>query len=254
MLASDFDDIDCVNTPCIAQPKLNGFRAYWDGEVLASRTQKLWTEKKLPHIYEKLRVFSEKWPGVMLDGELYCHGMPLQEISKRCSGSNTHFDKEAVEFHVFDVISSDDTETRQKAIIGMGYTPFVPCARIEKLQDINPLLARFVECGFERMMLRELGFPYIHDRTPHLIKLKPWQYGTGRIVSYTPGEGKYENLCGALVVKSGNITFRVSGGLKDFQRADIAQHFSFYVGRDIEYKYRELSNSGKPLQPQIHRL
>lgn len=253
MLAKNYDDVELVHTPCIAQPKLNGLRAYWDEGELASREQTLWKKKKLPHIYEKLEAFSAKYPGIILDGELYCHGMPLQDIRKRCCGGIRHPDYRSIDFHAFDVVSPEPTEVRQQFLL-QHYSPFVPCARIEGLPDIPPLLERFIECGFEGMMLRQLNQPYEHGRSNYLIKLKPWQYATGVVTGFTPGEGKYLGKAGALIVKSGNITFRVSGGLSDQQREVVAIKFSFFKGRKLLYKYRELSNSGKPLQPQIHQF
>jgi DNA ligase-1 len=253
MLAENYDDVQYKTPPYIGQPKLNGFRAYWDGCELASRNQVIWKESKLPHIYEKLKRFSAEHPDILLDGELYCHGMPRQEISKRVSGGIRHLDYKAIDFHVFDII--DDALTAEQRLLKLletHYEPFVPPCRIEKMSECDDWLKRFVECGFEGLMLRSPNEVYQHKRTEHLIKLKPWQQLVGTIVGSLEGEGKYKDMCGALLVKAGNIKFRVSGGLKDHDRRVIWENRLRIIGQSALVKYRELAASGKPLEPQLH--
>lgn len=249
MLATPYDKVVPLEPPYLVQPKLNGFRAYWDGECLASRNQVIWSRKKLPELYEKLEKFSAEYPDIVLDGELYCHGMARQDISKRVSGANKHLDRAAVEFHVFDIIDDElGAEDRLLKLLSTKYEPFVAVARVETIAEVDSWLKRFVDCGFEGLMLRVPDAKYEHGRSASLIKLKPWQYGTGIVIDTTAGEGKYKGMIGALVVRAGNVQFKVSGGLSDRQRS---QDPRMLKGIVVKYKYRELSNSGKPLEPQL---
>lgn len=252
MLAVNFDDVQYKITPLIGQPKLNGFHAYWDGEELASRQQKIWMESKLPHIYDKLRLFSAHNPGVLLDGELYTHGMARQEISKRVSGSFRHLDYRDIDFHAFDIIDFElSAEDRQIKLLQTGYEPFVPCCRIEKITEVDVWMPRFLEAGFEGMMLRDPQSKYVSGRSEGLIKLKPWQTLTGVVVRAYEGEGKYRGMAGALEIKAGNVVFKVSGGLKDLDRRVVWENRVKLAGHPVVVKYRELSNAGKPLEPQL---
>ena len=69
--------------PTFIQPKLDGVRCviqceqhmnYLNNEIVAySRTGKEW--KNIQHILDELRPFFDKFPNVILDGELYNHDL-----------------------------------------------------------------------------------------------------------------------------------------------------------------------------------
>jgi len=257
MLATNYEDIkERIIFPMVGQPKLNGIRATWDGEILWSRQGKKWKDYTLPHVYDKLRAFSAEHPNTILDGELYDHGLPFQEIEARTAINRNvpHADCSRIDFHAFDIIEDGTTEERLIHLMKI-YEPFVPCCRIVSLDHMNTTLARFIECGFEGMMLREISGVYTPGRIESLIKLKPWKYGRGMIIGYTKGEGKYSSMIGALTIQDevSGVRFNASGGLSDQQRKDMAPRLrgDILLIRRVHYKYRDLSSKGRPLQPQI---
>lgn len=255
MLAVNLDELDIhydIAYPCIGQPKLDGVRAYWDGHILRSRQQKVFSADALPHIYAKLQAFSAKYPGIILDGELYGETLPFQEICARVAinRSAPHPDATSVDFHAFDIISADDTETRQTTLCQI-YRPWVAVTKLLHPDNIELWTSRFYEAGFEGMMIRQLKCPYISGRTQALIKVKPWQYCTGVIVGLKRGQGKYIDTLGSIEVKIKDITCFVSGGLTDKQRDTIWRAPNNFLNCQITLKYRELSNTGRLLKPQI---
>lgn len=255
-LAVNVDIVDPLIFPFVGQPKLNGIRACWDGEHLISRQKKVWSPQKLPHIYEKLSQFSNNYPGIHLDGELYCHGMPNQEINARCAINSVtaHPDCHVIDFHAFDIICSDTTELRQTALCQI-YKPWTAVCKITNEKEMEVWLNRFVEAGFEGLMMRALFCPYISGRTEALIKVKPWKFTNGTIFDFNEGLGKYKGMLGALRVKLDEKHYvNVSGGLTDELRDKIWRHKDVWRNRPVVIKYRDLSNTRIPLQPQIVRL
>lgn len=258
-LAVNVDIVDPLIFPFVGQPKLNGIRACWDGEHLISRQKKVWSPQKLPHIYEKLSQFSNKYPDIFLDGELYCHGMPMQEINARCAINSVtaHPDCHVIDFHAFDIICSDTTELRQTALCQI-YKPWTAVCKITNEKEMEVWLNRFVEAGFEGLMMRALFCPYISGRTEALIKVKPWKYSRAVIIGYKEGLGKYKGTLGAIEVKDvhTNAKFFISGGLSDANREELwkRKRGDIMLTRYLDYKYRDLSNTRIPLQPQIVRL
>lgn len=115
--------------PAIIQPKLNGLRAVirWEewieGEgMFATKVEgakirtKEGLEYVLPHItnqFEK-KDFFEDGIEYVFDGELYKHGMPLNEIKASCPMTNSRGtvstsrnDPSEIEFHIFDLAIPD---------------------------------------------------------------------------------------------------------------------------------------------------
>lgn len=255
MLAVDFDEVEVIGYPCIGQPKLEGVRACWTGIKLISRQNKLFKEAAMPEIYAKLRAWSKEHPGIPLDGELYCHGMPFQDICARVAINRQapHPDIGSIEFHAFDVISTDDTESRQK-FLSQHYQPWVAVTKLMNPEHVVLWTNRFYESGFEGMMIRQLGCPYTPFRTEMLIKVKPWKYGVATITGFKEGQGKYVGMLGALELSFQGKKCHASGGLTDFQRNHIWRNQILFSGRKVGIKFRELSNSGRPLKPQIQSL
>jgi len=256
MLAVNIDDIECLTFPLMGQPKLNGIRACWDGEYLISRQRKVWRPQTLPHIYDKLRTFSRYNPGVHLDGELYCHGASFQGIAAITSINRNfaHAESARIEYHAFDIIGKADTESRQLTLCQI-YKPWVAVCRVASLKEVDIWTNRFVEAGFEGLMLRSYSCPYLHGRTEGLIKVKPWKHSLGVIVGFTEGKGKYQGILGALTIRlPSDKTVNVSGGLSDTQRYTIWKNKPAYSLLGVTIKYRELSRAGIPLQPQLVKI
>lgn len=256
MLARNIDEINIVYYPQIGQPKLNGLRACWDGKHLISRQRIVWSEHKLPHIYEKLRAWSSNNPGIALDGELYEHGMPLQEINKRCAINSVdpHDDCGRVDYHAFDIIGDGEAEERLMTLSQI-YKPWVAVCHVENTKSMELWLDRFCEAGYEGMMLRDKRGRYEGNRSDGLLKIKPWTYAKAMIVGFNPGEGKYKGVLGSLRVKPvGFEPCNVSGGLTDDQRVYIWENQKGYDASVILIRFRDVSNAKRPLMPQVVKL
>lgn len=247
MLAVDWDKVkNPIMYPVLVQPKLNGIRAKWDAprRIFITRQGEVFPEHVIPYIYDAFRGVD-----VSLDGEIFCETLRLQEIMERIAPSRltAHEDVRRVEFRVFDMISADPTELRMNR-------NDIDTEIIEDECTLFKRLAALDLSRYDGLIIRQRGCPYIVGRTEALIKLKPWQHCTAKILDFIEGKGKLRGVLGALLVQAedGKI-FRVGGGeyLTNAIRAHIWEHKADYYERYFPIKFRELSLSGIPIQPQI---
>ena len=109
MLAHKYNE-DKANYPAFIQPKLDGVRCLFSASGAVSRAGNEF--KNVEHIKQALKPFFAKNPTVVLDGELYNHGLKddfekiISLVKKR---KPTDADKEEaaqlVQFHMYDVAS-----------------------------------------------------------------------------------------------------------------------------------------------------
>uniref|UniRef100_UPI003D062A53 DNA ligase n=1 Tax=Agarivorans sp. TaxID=1872412 RepID=UPI003D062A53 len=96
--------------------------------------------------------------------------------------------------------------------------------------------------GGEGLMLRDPDALYLATRSKALIKYKSYQDGEAEVVGYSPGQGKYQNVVGALVVKDAQgRLFKLGSGLTEQQRAKPPA-----IGSMVHYRYNGLTSKGKP--------
>lgn len=277
-----------VTYPCYVQPKLNGIRALYQGGRFQSRDELPFPTELLKHLAEPLLQTFD--PSIILDGELYVHGWPLQRINAAVTPVRQHPTEDTlkVEYHVFDVVdfgkSFSDRLHRQN---------FPSLAQVHKVHTIhcgtetfaNELYARFVSDGYEGMMYRLGDCPYTvpkqelgtqingewgttntwipnvpnsrsrflsdkSNRVWHLLKRKDWQDDEFMCDGYAEGEGKYAGTLGALICKTKSGERFHVGSGLTDSDRD---HYwqNVPIGRLIKVKYLVLSNAGIPLNPTI---
>jgi len=277
-----------VTYPCYVQPKLNGIRALYQNGSFQSRDQLPFPSGLLAHLAEPLKeIFG---PEVILDGELYVHGWPLQRINAAVTPvrQTPTEDTLRVEYHVFDRVDFTQPFAYrhhagpiQKQVVG------VTTQHVQSAEEADYYYAHWVASGYEGMMYRLGDCPYTvpkqtktvismmtktlrrtkflsdkDNRCWHLLKRKDWQDDEFECVGVAEGEGKYQGTLGAVVCRT-----------KRYQRYDshieseFKNHFNvgsgltdaerdhFWanppIGRLVKVKYLVLSEAGIPLNPTI---
>ena len=205
-----------ITFPVDVQPKLDGKRSIGkmedDKVVLFS---KLGTEQPFfEHIKNDVKkMFSYLKPNMMLDGELYSH-----EINKGSGNfnllmsilqtKNERNPKETmIRYYIFDLVADDATfEERYKVLIHVfklakpKYCILVPTFRVYSLDDLWIFYRKFMEEGYEGIMIRKPDGLYEYKRSKNLMKFKQFQDEETLILNVIPGEGSEKDL-GLLVIK-----------------------------------------------------
>ena len=206
MLAHDYTKVGHrMPYPCYVSPKLDGVRCLCritaEDVVFTSRGGKNYPVPT--HLWKSLQELRSTLgeEEILLDGELYIHGMPLQDIVScvKKHNDNTH----KLEYWIFDVPSEAFWDIRMMSLelwIGSvaleGYLPglvVVPNLRVDSEEGARLEMNKYLEAGFEGMMLRDpaAGYEFNH-RSSGLMKWKDFQDIEAHVLSVSEdrlGEG-----------------------------------------------------------------
>ena len=246
----------------LASEKLDGVRAYWDGENLLSRQG-----KKL----NAPQSFTKNFPKFALDGELYAKELKFEEI--QASVMDKLPDEKAwsrLKFHVFDVPEASGglltrLEILAKFLKNEPNDNLIIIKQI-KMRD-NAQFLKFTEeiilNGGEGAVVREPNAPYERKRSKNALKFKKFKDAECEVIAVNKGSGKYANFAGSLTCnalggkddkekagepKEGTI-FKIGSGLSDKNRQDPPK-----IGSIITYKFQNLAANGKPRFPRFLRV
>lgn len=262
MLATDFTKIKRIDYPVLAQPKLDGNRclaARVDGEI------KLWSRGgkhiSLPHVENALEELLTD-ETTILDGELYCHGYPLQTITswiKKAKPETVH-----IEYHVYDLVTSQNYQERLaqlETLIPDDHLHIVltPTVLVHNESQLMEQHQNWVDNEYEGTIIRTDNVGYEPKRSRSLIKLKDFQDSEFDIVDVIEGSSRIkdgETLNQAIYVcktPSGS-TFNVTapGTMHEKHSAWIERLSA--IGRKLTVKYFNLTPDGIPFLPVALRL
>lgn len=223
--------------------KLDGVRAYWDGEAFVSR---------LGNQFIAPDWFTADLPADTLDGELWVDRKKFQRTISIVRSGAAGEAWRAVRYVVFDAPNArgafEDRLAHVRKVLVRAGAPHaychdhVPCTGIDHLRDE---LRRIEALGGEGLMLRQPASPYVVGRSTTLLKVKTFQDAEARVVDHLAGTGKHEGRLGALVVELADGTrFSIGTGFSDAERASPPR-----CGAIITFRYQELSDDGVPRFP-----
>ncbi|MCA9571427.1 MAG: DNA ligase [Myxococcales bacterium] len=243
LLAHSFDDRD--PTGWWMSEKLDGVRAWWDGETFLSR--------------QGNRYLAPDWfvaalPAHPLDGELFGGRGRFQEtvgIARRADRS-AHWRQLA--FVVFDVPEHggafEDRLAHARSIELGEHARVLEHVRCDGEHHLKAELARVEAMGGEGVMLRAPGSRYVPGRSEVLLKVKSFYDAEATVVGHLPGTGKHTGRLGALQVELPDGTrFKVGTGFTDAEREDPPA-----VGTVVTFRYQELTRAGVPRFPSFLRV
>lgn len=217
MLAHPVKKVKRLEFPMLAQPKLNGVRC------LSKRVLDIIPEMKLisrgggyykiPHIERQLvdltlllAVKGYNVTKLIFDGEIYKHGVPLQDISgaaRKEEGVDLFASNNWLEYHIYDVIDLDNLKATQeereelreniKLLVLNNFLniKFVHKQIITNEDQIKYLHNKWVGEGYEGLILRDLSSIYkFNERSIGLLKVKEFKDEEFEIVGYKVDDNK----------------------------------------------------------------
>ena len=209
--------------PCWVQPKLNGIRGIYHPSVRRFHTRqgKWWSPAMTEHF---LSGMDELFCGIdcPIDGEFYRPGWPLQRIAGAMAVARVHPNEDTmnVEFYAFDIVSRVEFSCRQRILEGYycGVAVLRP-GKVYNHKELDEAYEDYLSDGYEGIMIRAGGAPYIHGRTHALLKRKPAETYDALCIGITEGKGQHKGKCGALLVKDEyGRKYKVGGGLPEYLR------------------------------------
>jgi len=250
--------------PCGASPKLDGVRCllfHCGDEKEITIISRLGTVYKfMEKIRTEATMLMNKFESeVVLDGEIYSHNLPFNAVSGAARAKNkaSAYDG-ALELHIFDLFfpSSPGMHYRERMEHlrkaskkgKFSSVKFVFFDEIAEEKDISPLHTKFVEQGYEGLILRNLDAKYHMGRTTDLQKYKEFEDKEFEIVDVVEGEGT-EKGAAIFVCTSPGGEFRVRPrGSIERRRKQFNQKEKFR-GKMLTVRYQPMKGDLLPRFP-----
>ena len=221
--------------------KLDGVRAYWDGETLTSRNANRFNAPPW---------FIEDFPHVPLDGELWMGRGTFERLSgtvRRQTPDDAQW--RGIRFMVFDLPSSPATFDRRlqrlREMFETIESPHIALIEQFRVADHDALmdtLSQVVAGGGEGLMLHKGSSLYTAGRTDDLLKLKSYEDAEAVVVRHLPGKGKHTGMLGALLVEMPDgRRFRLGTGFSVEERRAPPP-----LGATVTYKHYGKTRNGVP--------
>lgn len=288
MLAHNYKDSKSyAKWPAYIQPKLDGVRCVTcvtgpgdDCEVV-HYSRKLNDFTSIPHIARILKPYlqdlydQDQGQSIYLDGELYEHGVALQEITGQVRQQDPSKVTRLLTYHIYDCFYPLELDTPYKTRLAQleilreavdrnpedaTYVKFVPTRLVSDEAAAQIAFKEFTAASYEGAMLRNMCGVYLADpnrsstRSRDLLKMKFKETAEFKIVGFTEGKGRdagailwqLETKKGerfTCTPKNADLAERrelYAKCLRDFQTT--------YLGRQMTVEYESLSNRGVPLR------
>ena len=247
MLAQKISKVrDIVYDDAVVQPKFDGNRCLIycrDGVNYAYSRQGKRVEA-IDHILNDI-VLPE---GYILDGELYCHGQPLQTIVSWIKRKQE--DTKRLRYHVYDIVSNLPYTLRSRLIrelpIGESISP-VYGESVGSYEDVLAAFREYRADGYEGAILRWGSSGYEDGkRSKSLVKIKEWNSDEFVVVDIRASKDGWAVLeCLAF----NGERFGVSAPGTIFFKRDILQNKEEYIGKFVTIEYANLTKDGIPFHP-----
>ena len=258
------------NKPTFIQPKLDGVRCViqcddFGGITAYSRTGKEW--KNIQHILEQLVPFFEKYPNVILDGELYNHDFKdnfeqiISMVRKTKPTDEARAESaENVQFHCYDIIDeklpfNQRIDFINSALMLTGDSiDIVDTHWLEQEIDTKIRHVINMDHGYEGSIVRT-NETYQCKRSHSLRKIKDFHDAEAEITGWVEGKGKRKGTIGKFTaVDSEGNQF----GMPVMDKFKILQAnfetMKDWVGETATFTYFERTKTGSYRHPLFKAL
>lgn len=249
------------------QPKLDGNRCIDSVDGMQSRNGK--PIVSCPHIHRKLKKVFEKYPQLILDGELYADKFAndfdhLSSIVRKSKPTeNDLMESDALmQYWIYDIVDTTKTFEERHEIVKNIFKEFkldhsfvmVETVKVYSLKEATEHYERWVDAGMEGGMVRLNAF-YKHGRGAVLLKWKDFQDREYRIKEIVEGDGNKSGMAGrAILYNDDQSTFKSNfKGNRAFLKKLLAEKDQ-YVDGIATVKFFNLTPSGVPRFPYIIKI
>ena len=233
----------------LVSEKLDGVRAFWDGQVLRTRNG---------NAINAPAWFTKDFPQQELDGELWI-GRGQFDLLSGTVRRQTPDDAEwrQVRYLVFELPQAPGTfRQRAEALrqivteADVSWLQALEQFELGSRQALNQKLKEMTTAGGEGLMLHRADAPYMTGRSDVLLKMKVWHDAEATVIGYQPGKGKHAGRLGALRVRTvDGVEFLLGTGLSDAERDNPPP-----IGSSVTFRYRDLTPRGLPRFASFYRL
>lgn len=276
MLAGTLEDTGDLKFPVYCTPKLDGIRCLIVGGKALSRKF-----KPIPNHHIRTTLETVLPDG--FDGEVMIPGADFNTVQSKVM---TMAGKPDFTYHVFDYVKDGLDKPYLERVQDMASWTYVNFGDASFLRPVMPkkvegigeffiLEKRWIEAGFEGIMIRSAEGPYKCGRSTvregHLLKFKRFvdaeaiitgfveqmentndaeKDAFGRTKRSSAKDGMVpKGTLGAVVVDFNGDSLTIGSGFNDEQRSHIWRNKKKYLGKTVNFKYQEAGKKDLPRFP-----
>ncbi len=257
--------------PVFIQPKYNGVRALYlpEHKTLQSREEILWEPSVVEHLLSHLTSLN-----FVTDGELYKHGMSLQQINSRIAVKRIKPHDKGCEigYIIYDVPTSQPMYKRVEILTKLDayikdkdwkHVSVAETHLVSSQLEADYYYKQWKDQGYEGLMYRTYEAPYgfaqhcgnQDNRWWSLQKRKDFLDLFATITGVYEGKDGFKNLLGGFhCISDDGVEFDVGGGLDLEQRNRYWEEPRIVIGSRIRVNYEMFSDGGQPLKATIESV
>jgi len=231
-------------TGWVMSEKLDGVRAYWDGEKLLTRSG---------HIIHAPKWFTKGYPPFEIDGELWTKRGDFENIVSIVRDRVPSDKWREVKHYIFEVPHAKGAlfeRLKRVKSYESSIIKIIPQIKIKNKKDLQRFLKEVEEKGGEGVVVRDPNTLYIDRRSNKALKVKTFLDRECKVVGYHQGHGKFDGLMGSIICKmDDNQTIKIGSGFSEKQRYNPPA-----IGTVITFKFKGYTKYGKPRFPVFLRV
>lgn len=257
--------------PCYIQPKLDGVRliSYYDSnnDEVVFKSRKLKDISGFNYIKKELKKKLKANPNIILDGELYCHGLNLQDISGIVRNEEKSATTNILNFNIFDCFDTANQKWEltdrilfiNKILDSINYTSIVFTEEVDSIEQSDIIYKKYIQDGYEGLVYKNKTGIYKYSynkehRSYDNLKRKQKFDAEFKIVGYCSGtKGKAVGSIVFIMGTTSGKTFHVTPNVpyKEQQEMYLKAIENFdciYKDKLATVVYDDLSKDGVPLR------
>ena len=241
LLLNNYQD-DINVTSWYMSEKLDGVRAFWDGEKLISRSGK---------VFQTPRFFTKDFPKHELDGELWTLRGDFSNVVSIVNMKEEHDGWNQLSYNIFEMPQAKGTLLqRLSQVKETKYIKIIKQIKVKDKQHLNDFLKSVEKKGGEGVVVRDGSLEYYTGRDNNALKVKSYIDTECEVVGYNQAQGKYEDLLGSLSCRMKNMqVIKIGSGFSENERKNPPQ-----IGAIVTFKYYGLTSKGNPRFPIFLRI
>ena len=262
MLAHKYNP-DKADYPAYIQPKLDGVRCIFTKDGAYSRTGKEF--KNVDHIKKTLHSFFCANPSVVLDGELYNHGLKddfekIISLVRKTKPTQEHREQaaELIQYHVYDVANFSHAIYSTRVLIlssVLKYNHIIQPVETKDVLDYDEAVKqhkKYLKLGYEGSIFRSMDGEYKNTRSWDLMKFKDFEDSEATIIGYETGKGKRQGTIGKFIMQDdAGVQFGCPPG-KGYTYKDLAgmlDNIHDFIGQRATFTYFQRTQAGSYRHP-----
>jgi DNA ligase 1 len=260
------DSINWKNGVYISS-KLDGVRSIITKNGSSSRNGKPFVA--FPHILNELKPLFEKYPKLILDGEVYTHKLndnfnKIISLAKKSKPTTEDLEesKKYLQYWIFDCPSILRgfnerffwiEETIHK-LFGKDnkHIKICPHTLIKTSQEIEEHLQQYISEGYEGAMINTYDGLYEQKRSKNLLKYKEFKDEEFEVIDILEGVGNRSGIFGsAVLITKDNHIFNANSLGNEILYKELLINKNNYIGKTATVRYQNLTPDGVPRFPVV---